>query len=118
MEHICLLLRLDALRHTDHVKAWCQAHYSGHDLAALTLVCHGFDEAAIDLQLAERQCSKMPQARISGAEVVQCKLAAHFSEFDGYLSSALQFIDQGALGNFHCQLLERKPVFPGCISNL
>src|SRR5215467_6340957 len=79
-----LLGGLHALRRHLHAETAAEAHHRMHDRGGVRCTLDRQHEAAVDLELVERETAQIEQARIAGAEIVERELHDDFGT--GYSS--------------------------------
>ena len=105
-----LLGGLDALRRDLHAEAAAEADHGVDDRGGVGGALDRMHEAAVDLELVEREAAQIEQARIAGAEVVERKPHAERLEAEHRKLGGVDVAEQRAFGDFE---LEPRRVEPG-----
>jgi hypothetical protein len=107
-EHVGDGLVLDAFGDGGETEAVAEADDGGGDLSALAGVSHGADEAGVDLELVEGEELEVAEAGVAGAEVVEREARTLLLELVRDAGGVFGVADEGALGDFEDESLERE----------
>jgi hypothetical protein len=99
---LALRLGLDAFRRRGHVAGSCDIHHRLHDRGR-AIDLDVADEAAIDLDLVEREALQIAQRGEAGAEIVERNAHADGAELMQDCQRRLVVTDQHRLGDFDLQ---------------
>jgi hypothetical protein len=80
-----------------------QPNNGRHNLAAVALLYNGADKTLVHFQLVEGKRLQVAQARIAGAEIVQCKLTARIPESE--LSDFLRSVTNPLKSHLDCEYM-------------
>ncbi len=108
LEKRCGLGRLDTLGHRGETEAMAKTDHRSNDLPALSVAFHRAHEAGIDLELVERQGSKMSQARVARAKIVEREAHPQSLQLTKQRRRESKIADQRAFRDFEFETIRRK----------
>ena len=98
-----LLGGLHAFRRHLHAEAAAEADHGVHDRRGVGGLLDREHEAAVDLELVEREAAQIEQARIAGAEIVERELHAERLQPPHRGLGAFDVAEQRAFGEFELE---------------
>ena len=110
LDHVMLLLGLDALGGRRHAEALCERDDGADDRDRLG---HAFrralDEAAVDLDRGEAGAAEIAERRIAGAEIVERQPDPEIEDAFEHLDGAGALVHEHAFGHFEFEPVRRQP---------